>query len=411
MKGIHFYRILGCIAIFAVPLHSQGIDQLLKKDFDRKSQLLIRNELRKSMGMQAESPEVRELVKILLPWAKMEDFSPQQFAKAVTYINESQKAGIRFEENEELLPFLANYKGSREEFLILSRFMKEAQNSRLPIEIRDELIVLGLDNQWEALTVLIAGRLLILSRNEEIDTSKYLTRILQTMPASFSRLRSQESERVIRSLTKDFKNPISVSSISLIQKDVSVLKSSRGFELTKSLAVESTSLDHLFEDFGELELRRRPPAFLDDGVSGESSPALESWRFLKSANLLQVVQEWLGTSYKYGGTSKAGVDCSGFVLNVLSDSRIGVPRNFIPRRASQQAKIGKKIEPKESELGDLIFFSASPNQSKITHVGIFMGKGKFSHASSTRGVVIQSTESRWWKDRIVTKRRIFERVE
>jgi len=92
----------------------------------------------------------------------------------------------------------------------------------------------------------------------------------------------------------------------------------------------------------------------------------------------------LGVRYKYGATGPSQYDCSGFTKHVFSSQGI-----TIPRTSKEQAKVGKYLRYSELKKGDLIFFR-SDNNSKISHVGIFIGNGKFIHASSSKKKVVIS---------------------
>jgi len=91
---------------------------------------------------------------------------------------------------------------------------------------------------------------------------------------------------------------------------------------------------------------------------------------------------WLGTPYRYGGTSRRGIDCSSLVQQ--SFGAVGVR---LPRTAAQQANIGQSIDPSNLQAGDRLYFSASG--SRIDHTGLYIGNGKFVHASGRgRGVIV-----------------------
>jgi len=84
----------------------------------------------------------------------------------------------------------------------------------------------------------------------------------------------------------------------------------------------------------------------------------------------------LGTKYVWGGNGKHGYDCSGFTKDVFEQYGVTLPRN-----SWKQAKVGKKVSRKNLRKGDLIFFN-SRKQKRINHVGIYLGNGRFIHASS-----------------------------
>ncbi len=99
----------------------------------------------------------------------------------------------------------------------------------------------------------------------------------------------------------------------------------------------------------------------------------------------------MGTPYKYGGFTKQGTDCSGLVMSVYKE----VYNINLYRSATDQLKNVTQITQKELETGDLVFFKISDN--KVSHVGIYIGEHKFIHASTKRGVVINSLEEEYYK--------------
>jgi cell wall-associated NlpC family hydrolase len=111
-----------------------------------------------------------------------------------------------------------------------------------------------------------------------------------------------------------------------------------------------------------------------------------------SIKLIEEAESWLGTPYRYGGETRNGVDCSGFVLQVYT--ALGVK---IPRTSNQQYDYVKKIDFDEKKTGDLIFFSKN---SKINHVGIYIGSGEMIHASSSSGVIKQAINEAYFEDKI-----------
>ena len=107
---------------------------------------------------------------------------------------------------------------------------------------------------------------------------------------------------------------------------------------------------------------------------------------LELIELYAFVDEWVGVKYKYGGTTKKGVDCSGFT-NLLYNN---VFKKELPRSSSDIAAIAKSISKKELSEGDFVFFSIRSN--KVDHVGIYLANNRFVHASTSKGVIISSLE-------------------
>src|SRR5882757_1630282 len=104
-----------------------------------------------------------------------------------------------------------------------------------------------------------------------------------------------------------------------------------------------------------------------------------------NVKLFQFVYDWIGTPYHFGGDSKRGIDCSAFTKELY-----GKVFNLAIKRNSRDifsmvAPVGKT----DLKEGDLVFFKI--HSRKISHVGIYLGDGKFAHASS-RGVAINSLE-------------------
>ncbi|NND77854.1 MAG: C40 family peptidase [Flavobacteriales bacterium] len=123
-----------------------------------------------------------------------------------------------------------------------------------------------------------------------------------------------------------------------------------------------------------------------------------------SGSLVKEAKQHLGTPYKYGGSSKQGFDCSGFVKYVYG--RQGID---LPQVSGDQANSGMKVSLANSRPGDLLFFSHGGN--KIDHVGIVLkNEGEtleMIHASSSKGVIkTEVNSSVYWKRRLKKARRV-----
>lgn len=120
---------------------------------------------------------------------------------------------------------------------------------------------------------------------------------------------------------------------------------------------------------------------------------------LISKKIYNEFAKWKGTPYKFGGTSKKGIDCSSFVQNVYSS---GLSYN-LPRSTYEQIKLGQKVSLNNLKPGDLIFFQTSRNQR---HVGVYINNDKFAHSSSSKGVMISSINNSYWRSKYKESRRI-----
>lgn len=112
----------------------------------------------------------------------------------------------------------------------------------------------------------------------------------------------------------------------------------------------------------------------------------------------------LGVPYKRGGNSEeTGFDCSGFVRH-LYETSVG---RLLPRRADEQARSTEKIERSELNPGDLVFFNTM--RRTFSHVGIYLGDGKFIHAPSAgKAVRVDDLREAYWTKRFTGARRVQE---
>lgn len=119
---------------------------------------------------------------------------------------------------------------------------------------------------------------------------------------------------------------------------------------------------------------------------------------VEQAQLNKAVKSLLGIRYRVGGTTTRGFDCSGFTRAVYQ--KMG---RTIPHGSKSQVTLGQKVSKKNLKPGDLVFFIT--NGRNISHVGIYMGNGKFAHAART-GTTITSIHDPYYVKRYVTARRI-----
>lgn len=118
---------------------------------------------------------------------------------------------------------------------------------------------------------------------------------------------------------------------------------------------------------------------------------------------LNHIKYYLGTPYQYGGNSRQGMDCSGFVSQIFRESfNIELPHNAL--QIYQQCQ---KISPQEMNLGDLVFFRVSQKR-KIDHVGIYLVKSYFVHASVSDGVVVSELTDKYYRSRFAGAGRIID---
>lgn len=122
-------------------------------------------------------------------------------------------------------------------------------------------------------------------------------------------------------------------------------------------------------------------------------------------NILSEAESFLGVPYRYGGTTRSGIDCSSFVQQVFS-----IFGQELPRVSQAQAKEGSRVTREELREGDLVFF-ATKGRGRVTHVGIVHnvsedGEIDFIHASTSQGVTITPLNNSYWSPRYLYGKRI-----
>jgi cell wall-associated NlpC family hydrolase len=101
-------------------------------------------------------------------------------------------------------------------------------------------------------------------------------------------------------------------------------------------------------------------------------------------------RQWRGAKYRIGGLSAHGIDCSGFVY-VTFKTKLGV---VLPRSTEQQAGVGRSVSRSELRAGDLVFFRTGHS---VRHVGVYLERGRFLHASTSQGVMISELDGAYWR--------------
>jgi len=117
-------------------------------------------------------------------------------------------------------------------------------------------------------------------------------------------------------------------------------------------------------------------------------------------DIIAKAKKYLGTPYLYGASGPSKFDCSGFTKYVYKDFGINLPRS-----SSQQSGTGVAINKNQLQQGDLVFFNTE-QKGAINHVGIYVGDGRFIHASRTKGITITPLNDSYYKNKLSEIRRV-----
>lgn len=121
----------------------------------------------------------------------------------------------------------------------------------------------------------------------------------------------------------------------------------------------------------------------------------------KNVLLYKSIDEWFGTRYRFGGTSKKGIDCSAF-MQVLALYGFGM---MLPRTAREQYGIMEKIGNNDLKEGDFVFFNT---RRGVSHVGMYLKNNKFVHSSTSNGVAISDLSDSYWSAHFIGAKRMMD---
>lgn len=147
----------------------------------------------------------------------------------------------------------------------------------------------------------------------------------------------------------------------------------------------------------------KKPALADFGTSIEECTSLQfkyaqlmdmEVEVIKNNTLYTAIEEWWATRYRYGGTTKKGIDCSAYVGELLRAAYKINP----PRTARAQYAVCEKLTRDELREGDLVFFNT---RGGISHVGMYLGNNYFTHSSTSNGVTISNLNDNYYSKKFI----------
>ena len=120
--------------------------------------------------------------------------------------------------------------------------------------------------------------------------------------------------------------------------------------------------------------------------------------------LMVEASRWIGVPYQYGGTSMAGIDCSGLSLQIYRNT---YQQRLHRSSRDQYSEDCRRISRRKLRSGDLVFF-ATGSSDEVSHVGVYLKDDRFIHASSSRGVIVSNLDERYYALRWVSGGRVKE---
>ena len=191
--------------------------------------------------------------------------------------------------------------------------------------------------------------------------------------------------------------------------------SSSGVQFIKTIELRTSGQGGVFEQqskayMGEKESKvDYPESNVLEGIAKIERAGILEFKFaqlldaeveeLKQFELYAFINQWLNTPYLFGGSSKDGIDCSGFTCELMKV----VFGTALPHSAKGQYHSVDKIDKEELQEGDLVFFNT---RGGVSHVGVYLKNNFFVHSSTREGVIISSLDEKYYHRKFIGAGRI-----
>lgn len=127
-------------------------------------------------------------------------------------------------------------------------------------------------------------------------------------------------------------------------------------------------------------------------VSGEQGVRSSVAMTADEKLLFDEAMSWIGTPYRFGGEDYDGTDCSGLTMKVYKKA-LGIA---LPRSSREQQQFCSGVRRGNAAVGDLVFFATGRDKTRVSHVGLYIGDGRFVHASGSKGVIVSHIDERYY---------------
>jgi murein DD-endopeptidase / murein LD-carboxypeptidase len=171
---------------------------------------------------------------------------------------------------------------------------------------------------------------------------------------------------------------------------------------SKKITKSTTVINRTHKNVNTIDPKTEPNITAETEISSEPIRTTTS---NLATDIINFAKQFDGVRYRYGGTTKAGMDCSGLVTTAFSAYNISLPRS-----SRDMAKEGIPVKVEDVMEGDLLFFKTNGRNNSISHVGLVVtsrtGLIEFIHASTSAGVIVSSLAERYWYNAFVEARRV-----